>query len=108
MKIRIYQINPQKDTAKVIFQPFTLLEKLQGNHEINSKIYDLIYDNEVDCKDLEDVFELFNINHPSGYKGRSLSVSDIVEVYESNAVKPGFYFCDICGFKKVSFNPKLV
>ena len=49
---------------------------------------------------------MLNINHPSDYRGRSLSVSDVVEVYESDAVPQGFYFCDSVGFKQVAFHPE--
>ena len=30
--------------------------------------------------DLDEIYERFNINHPEGYAGRSLSISDLVEV----------------------------
>ena len=39
----------------------------------------------------------FNIDYPADYKGRSLSVSDVVEIRESDTLNPGFYFVDsIC------------
>ena len=41
-----------------------------------------------------DIFRIFNIDHPKDFRGHSLSVSDIVEVVDSNSVKSGFYFCD--------------
>lgn len=49
---------------------------------------------------------LLNIDHPEDYRGRSLSVSDVVEVYESDAIPQGFYFCDSFGFKQVTFHPE--
>ena len=49
---------------------------------------------------------MFNLEHPEDYRGRSLSVSDVVEVVEAEAVKPGFYFCDSVGFESVSFDPE--
>jgi hypothetical protein len=48
---------------------------------------------------------MFNRSHPQGYKARSLSVSDVVEVVADEKIKPGFYFCDIFGFQKVEFDP---
>lgn len=104
MKIRVYQINRNRDAHHVAYMPYDLLETMQGNKRINSKIYDMVYDNNVDCSNLENVYIMLNINHPSDYHGRSLSVSDIVEVYESDAVPCGFYFCDDIGFKRVEFN----
>lgn len=105
MKIKIYQVNTDRDEKQVAFFGIESLPKFQGSSEINSSIYDSVYVGNVDCKMLEDVFRKFNAEHPTGYKARSLSVSDVVEVIESDSVKSGFYFCDSFGFKEVSFEP---
>lgn len=105
MKIKIYQVNTDRDEKQVAFFGIESLPKFQGSSEINSSIYDSVYVGNVDCKTLEDVFRKFNAEHPAGYKARSLSVSDVVEVIESDSVKSGFYFCDSFGFKEVSFEP---
>lgn len=105
MKIKIYQVNMERDENQVAFMGYDSLAKFQGSSEINSSIYDSVYVGNVDCKTLEDVFRKFNAEHPAGYKARSLSVSDVVEVIESNSVKSSFYFCDSFGFKEVSFEP---
>ena len=55
--------------------------------------------------DLEDIYRIFNVGHPENFKGRSLSVSDIVEIVSGN-VDTGYYYCDTIGFKKISFDPK--
>ena len=104
MKIRVYQINSDRDTHLVMFMSHDHLEKFQGSPEVDSKIYDMVYEKEVGCSDLEEIYALLNTNHPSDYRGRSLSVSDVVEVYESDTVPHGFYFCDSIGFKKVAFH----
>ena len=106
MKITIYQINMERDKDRVCFLAHESLAKFQGSAEINGAIYDKVFTGEVDCKSLEDVYRMFNLNHPEGYKGRSLSVSDVVEVSESDEVKKGFYFCDSFGFKQVNFEPE--
>lgn len=105
MKIKIYQVNTDRDEKQVAFFGLSELPKFQGSSEVNSSIYDSVYLGEVDCKTLEDVFQKFNLDHPTGYKGRSLSMSDVVEVMESDSVKSGFYFCDSFGFQKVLFDP---
>lgn len=105
MKIKIYQVNTDRDEKQVAFFGMEALPKFQGSSEINSSIYDSVYVGNVDCKTLEDVFRKFNNDHPAGYKARSLTVSDVVEVIESGSVKSGFYFCDSFGFKEVSFEP---
>lgn len=104
MKIRIYQINFSRDEKRVSSQGLDELKQFQGTTDINSSIYDCVFSGNVECKGLEDVFQKFNTDHPTGYTGRSLSVSDIVEVIESDDIKQGFYFCDRIGFKEVSFD----
>lgn len=104
MKIRIYQINFSRDEKRVSSQGLDELKDFQGTTDINSSIYDCVFSGNVECKGLEDVFQKFNTDHPMGYTGRSLSVSDIVEVIESDDIKQGFYFCDRIGFKEVSFD----
>lgn len=64
MNIRIYQVNMKRDTNNVAFMRYELLEKLQGSQAVNAKIYDKVFDGEVDCQTLEDVYQMFNLNHP--------------------------------------------
>lgn len=69
--------------------------------------YDRVYDGKMDCISLENIYQKFNIDHPADYKGRSLSVSDVVEIRESDTLNPGFYFVDSIGFKSISFDKSL-
>lgn len=108
MKIRIYQINMERDSDRVSFMALESLQKNQGAEQINSRIYDRIYEADVACCTLEDVYRMFNLEHPADFNGHSLSVSDIVEVMDEQteqAVQPGFYFCDTVGFQRVEFDP---
>jgi hypothetical protein len=41
---------------------------------------------------------------PEDYHSRSMSVSDIIEIYDLNDSR--FYFCDNIGFKPIEFNPE--
>ena len=107
MDIRIYQINPERDRNNVAFMNFERTAKYQKSIDIDCSIYDLVYENTVEAKNLEDIFRIFNIAHPEDYRGHSLSVSDIVEVRDSSSFENGFYFCDSFGFKKVAFDTKL-
>ena len=105
MKIRIYQINLKRDTNNVAFMNWDFLEKVKGSQAVDSKIYDKVFDGEVDCKTLEDVYRMFNLNHPKDYKGRSLSVSDVVEVIKDEETSD-FNFCDSIGCKQIGFAPE--
>lgn len=104
MKIKIYQVDMERDEKRIAFMGLDEFPKFQGLSGVNSSLYDSVYIGDVDCKTLEGVYQKFNTDHPAGYKARSLSVSDVVEVVESDSVKSGFYFCDSFGFKEVSFD----
>lgn len=47
----------------------------------------------------EDLFMKFNCEHPRGFGGHSMSVSDIVMLRDED--RTDFYYCDSVGFKKV-------
>ena len=105
MNIRIYQVNMSRDVNNVGFASYENLEKWQGTSAIDSTIYDKVFSGEVKCKTLEDVYVKFNQHHPRGYKARSLSKSDIVEIIGKDG-KSEFHYCDAFGFKKVNFEPE--
>lgn len=106
MKICIYQISSERDNNRVCFMGLDSLAHFQGSEQIDSSIYDKVYEGEVACANLEDVYQMFNLDHPADYRGRSLSVSDVVEVNGAARVEPGFYFCNSIGFQKVTFEPE--
>lgn len=103
----IYQINVDRDTANVCFIGMESLEKIKGTKEVNAAAYDRVYDGKMDCISLENIYQKFNVDYPADYKGRSLSVSDVVEIRESDTLNPGFYFVDSIGFKSISFDKSL-
>ena len=102
-----YQINVDRDTANVCFIGMESLEKIKGTNDVNAAAYDRVYDGKMDCISLENIYQKFNVDHPADYKGRSLSVSDVVEIRESDTLNPGFYFVDSIGFKAISFDKSL-
>lgn len=80
MKIKVFQINSERDKDRVKFENIARTEEYQGKSQIDSSIYDEVFSGNVDCKNLEDVFRLFNTDTPLTHRGHSLSVSDIVQV----------------------------
>lgn len=108
MEIRIYQINSDRDTDGYKFMGMDWVKKQWGEQGVDSEIYDKVYEGTIDGSSLEDVFCTFNFSRPVGFKGHSLSVSDIVEVIQSSETEPGFYFCDSIGFQKVEFDTSRV
>lgn len=103
----IYQINTDRDDNRICFLGLDTLERFQHSKEVDPVLYDRVYDGKLDCNSLETIYEKFNIDHPADYKGRSLSVSDVVEIRESDTLNPGFYFVDSIGFKAISFDKSL-
>jgi len=104
IRMRLYQINMDRDEKGLAFMNYEFVKKHTRTDRIDRRIYDCVFEGEVDCKSLESVFALFNFRHPEGYRGRSLSLSDVVEVMESDCVANGLYFCDTVGFKEVMFD----
>ena len=96
MQIKIHQINFDRDKDAVAFESFDRLPK-----GFDISIYDEVWSGAVAANDLEDVYRIFNVDKPEDFTGHSLSVSDLVEVIESDEVKNGIYFCDSIGFRKV-------
>ena len=104
MDITIYQIDPDRDQNGVLFGALDQLEKWQGSPEVDAGIYGKAFEGEIDAKDLEEIYEIFNLDKPDGYHGRSLSVSDVVAVRDPDSKKIDYFFCDSIGFKKVNFD----
>ncbi len=108
MKINIYQINQDRDTQRLKFMGLDAVRKVLRSAEPDCAAYDKVYSGNVKCRNLEDVFVLFQSGRPDNFRGHSLSVSDVVEVEDAASMTPGFYFCDSIGFKEIPFQPELV
>ena len=67
--------------------------------------YKIAYDGEIESNDLEEIYTKFNLNHPHGFTGHSLSISDVVELYDDNGSE--FYYVDRFGFKEIDFESQV-
>ena len=81
MKVTIYQIVPELDNDHMMFRDFRNLCIACGG-ELPAECYEAVYTGEVNAVTLEDVYRIFNIEHPKGFRGHSLSPSDVVEIYD--------------------------
>ena len=99
MRIKIYQIDAEKDKNGVKFISIDRLERLQGSKNIDAGLYNEVFDGEVEYSDLEDLYAQFNQaqRHPL-HRGHSMSVSDVIKTTD------GTYFCDRFGFQKIDFD----
>ena len=79
MKVKLYQIDLDRDTeGRAFMSQDWLARKAENPTVIDSTIYDCVFDGEIDGDSLEDAFATFNFDHPDGYRGRSMSVSDVL------------------------------
>lgn len=72
-----------------------------SNGRVPAELYDCVFAGEVSAQTLEDIFYVFNMEHPSGYKGRSLSVSDVVEIFLASGEVSSITVSH--GFKRIHF-----
>ena len=95
MKLKIYQI----DSANAMGVAFMGYNQLQENGKaVDPAKYEEVFSGEVDCENLEDVFARFNFEYHPLYRGRSLSMSDVV------VTEGGAFYCDMIGFRPISFD----
>ena len=102
MKVSVYQIVPELDQKGILFRDLARVKEA-GDGRVPSEIYECIYNGELSVQDPEDVFVMCNCEHPEGYRGHSLSVSDVVE-FQYEAGESKFFFCDPHGFPVVAFD----
>ena len=98
MRVKIYQINSERDENRLKFFGLQAIEKLQGNTQLDPSIYDEVFNAELDETDLEGIYTRFSTEGHPLHRGHSLSVSDIV------VTDNGAFFCDRVGFESVDFD----
>ena len=96
--VRIWQLKPDSD-FELRFRSYDEIQNICGEPSI--KNYDAVYDGELDTNDLEAIYSKFNIDNPEGFTGHSLSISDVVELYDDSG--SAFHYVDRIGFKEIEF-----
>lgn len=104
MKYHIFQINMDGTGRDKAFLPFHSLCKSIPDPAHYNMVYEGTLDSEPLHKSiayhLERLFCIFNMSHPQDYTGRSMSVSDVIEITEDSG-KITCYYVDTIGFKKL-------
>lgn len=95
---RIHQLKPEVDVMMKFIGYDELLERFG---EPNPDNYRVVYDGQIETNDLDAIYEKFNLDHPPGYQGHSLSMSDVIELYDQNG--SSFHYVDRFGFKEIAF-----
>lgn len=96
--VRVWQLKPDVDIL-MKFIPYEEMARQFG--EPSPEDYRVAYDGQLDTNDLEAIYTRCNVNHPPGYNGHSLSMSDVVELYDAQGSE--YHYCDRFGFQKISF-----
>lgn len=98
----IYQVNSREELAEeFIFMRWEWAKK----HGWSFTPYKVEWSGTEEARDdydlLNYLFEKFNLNHPEGFMGHSMSVSDIIKLCaEDGEVK--YYYCDSFGWKDIT------
>ncbi len=88
MKVKVYQINPERDINRLKFMNYVFTQNHGG---IDPQSYRCVFKGEVNATDPEQVYELLNRSErPARFFGHSLSLSDLVEVTEETPNWKGF------------------
>lgn len=108
-KFSIHQMAVSERTVRLMFRPAEITLNRVPSGELPD-LYLKVWEGEQDVSGLEDIFRMFNTDDKDSlhFTGRSLSVSDIVLIQESEAITPGAYYVDDFGFKPVEFKPKTI
>ena len=64
MKVKVYQIDSERDQNRVKFMGYDLTQKHGG---VNPTSYRCVYSGEVDASNLEDVYEKLNFGRPARF-----------------------------------------
>lgn len=98
--VRIWQLKPEVDIYMKFISYGRMVEQFGEPAPEN---YRVVFDGEMGTNDLEEIYGRLNMEpHPSGYTGHSLSMSDIVELYDKEGSE--FHYVDEWGFKAVAFD----
>ena len=94
MNYKILQLN--KDHKDQLFMGYR-----HNGENVRKSWYNEVYSGEIEPKGsvmatLEELFYIFNMRHPSDFRGHSLSVSDVVYLDGK------YYYCDSFGYKELT------
>ena len=98
----IYQLKRDDSTADIRFMNSEYLQK--KGIEPQYENYKLVYTGALtkdgsQVEKLEDLYRIFNVEHPQNFVGHSLSVSDIVALKQAGVVS--YHYVDSIGYKEL-------
>ncbi|MGM9669481.1 MAG: DUF3846 domain-containing protein [Faecousia sp.] len=98
MNVRVYQINPDRDKNRVMYERLDDLARYQGSSKVDESLYDRVLRADVDCDNLEQLYTMLNLSGHPLHHGGQMKVSDVVVTDE------GAFYCDRLGFVEIGFD----
>ena len=80
MRVKIYQIDHERDKPMKKFLGMEELEKLTGSSKVDPSIYQEVFNGELDPMGVEEIYVQFNREGHPLHRGHSMSVSDVVVI----------------------------
>ncbi len=99
--VRVWQLKPDVDVYMKFIGYGEMCKRFGLPDREN---YQAVYDGAVETNDLEALYGKFGNDGsalPAGYKGHSLSMSDVLELYDSGG--SSFHYVDRIGFQEIEF-----
>ena len=96
---RIYRLKLEVDPI-IKYIGYDELKERCG--EPDSSNYQVVYDGEIETNNLDAIYEKFKLYPPANFKGHSLAMSDVIELYDKNSSE--YHYVDQFGFKKIDFD----
>lgn len=101
MKFRLYQLKDIK-SCDYAFMSWDFAKCNNFTIEDYNREYTGCVDGETDIQALEKLYEIFNTNRPSDFKGHSITISDVVVLRNVKKSFQKVYYCDIIGWKDIT------
>lgn len=98
-KYKLFQVKDEL-TREYGFLKLSMLHSMGKQVDLKNN-YDLVYQGYIEIGNrnaLEILFEMFNTDYLDNFHGRSMSVSDVVEINNH------YFYCDSSGWKEVEVN----
>ena len=106
LDFKLLQINMEKDSNHhAFFDSQSLLSLSKTVFPPPLELYDVVYTGKAAKINPEELWHIFNDDFPERFRGRSMSVSDVIEYTTPNNEKL-YLFCDSAGFVPVDFGEK--
>lgn len=95
----IYQLKSDAELENLMFMDLEWVR--EKGHRVEFSNYEMVYAAPWDISlELDEIYTMFNANHPKDYKTRSVSVSDVIVIKRGGIIE--CYYVDGIGYKEIT------